>query len=183
MTLEITENKVLDRELCEIAIKINKITRKSRIQLGELFQAAYDKLAGDNQYNGGYTQWIGGYGFNKMTALRYRIRWNMYKGRKNIQAKELIESLPQKDIEVIESHPEKEAILAQLDGNPSNFTLSIEEKKVENPNDNILIPVEFANEYKDFTKKVKKIDLTKLKETDIDKIHKLIERFNKIIGE
>ena len=180
----ITENKDIDKYLCEAAIVIHKLGRRSRLHMGKIFHEVFEKLAGTNQHDGGeYSKWLESYGFSRMSALRYKKRWGLYESVTTSEAKELIEKMPDKNIQLIANNPEKEAILNQLDQDPNNFNLSIEGKKVEDPNDHVLIPVEFAEEYKTFTRKVKKIDLTKLKEKDREQIHKLIERFNKIIGE
>lgn len=168
--------------------KLIESGKKYNESLYEICKALYevsDKLKDHKQ--GTFMGWYRSIGLNKDKVSELLKRWSLYDEREDLIP--YISGLSGLAIRMLthkNTTPEMRKLVYEGEYTASNDIkklLLLEENREENPNDHVLIPVEFANEYKNFTKNVRKIDLTKLKETDIEKIHKLIEKFNKIIGD
>ena len=105
-TLEIIKNIVKidfcdskeENEFLEIKTKeILNLQANASIQLGKIFKEVSEKIQEDMTY----CQWLELVGFNRMTALRHRRRFELFESANTDIAKEIVGSLTFREIEKI----------------------------------------------------------------------------------
>lgn len=105
-TLEIIKNIVKidfcdskeENEFLEIKAKeILNLQANASIQLGKIFKEVSEKIQEDMTY----CQWLELVGFNRMTALRHRRRFELFESANTDMAKEIVGSLTFREIEKI----------------------------------------------------------------------------------
>ena len=171
--------------LKEKTAQICQLQANSSLELGRIFCEAVDRLAGDNHYNGLYEKWLLQIGFNKMTALRHRKRYELYTQVKNEHSKKLVSILPVRILSDLVSSNEKEEILAQIEENPE-FKVNDIKKLIVNK-DNVTVIEElddnkfYFREIENLKKlDVKKLDFTKAKQLK-DELEKILEDIKRIL--
>jgi hypothetical protein len=175
---ELSGAKDLDLYLFDKATEIINVTRKSRLELGKTFQEVYNKLGGDNQYNGIYTQWLEFYGFNKMTALRHRNRYNLYNEMRSDETKELVSKVTDEWINKLIKHEAKEIVLNSLESEPTKENLSVLLAKPVK--ESISLEFDIESEFDEFSKKSSQLDVKTLNDNEKEELHKIITKFNKL---
>lgn len=179
VSFELSDNHELNNYLIFKSQELLGVQLNARLHLGRIFQDVFDKLAG-SPHNGLYVQWLGINGFNKMTALRHRNRYKIYKEMKLDHSKYLIATASQKIIDILLTHPEKKSILEIIESNITKEelnTLILGQK---------IIPIEtefkfdLETEYNNFKKKYNKINISNLSDKQKEKFSKLLESFDKL---
>ena len=182
VSFDLSENHELNNYLILKSQELLGVQLNARLHLGRIFQDVFNKLAG-SPHNGLYVQWLKINGFNKMTALRHRNRYKIYKEMKLDHSKYLIATASQKIIDLLLTHPEKKAILEMIENK-----LTKEELNTLILGENIIsIEKEFnfdlESEYNNFKNKYNKIKLSKLSDKQKEKFAKLLESFSKLFKE
>lgn len=179
------DNEEVNYFLKEKTAQICQLQANSSLELGKIFCEAVDRLAGDNHYNGLYEKWLLQIGFNKMTALRHRKRYELYIQVKNEHSKKLVSILPVRVLSDLVSSNEKEEILAQIEENPEFKVNDL--KKLIATKDNVTVIDELDDDKFYFRgieslKKldVKKLDFSKAKQLK-DELEKILEDVKKIL--
>lgn len=179
------DNEEVNYFLKEKTAQIYQLQANSSLELGRIFCEAVDRLAGDNHYNGLYEKWLLQIGFNKMTALRHRKRYELYTQVKNEHSKKLVSILPVRILSDLVSSNEKEEILDQIEKNSELKVNDI--KKLVATKDNVTVTEEFDDnkfyfrEIESLKKlDVKKLDFTKAKQLK-DELEKILEDVKRIL--
>lgn len=94
-----TDDHELNDFLNESSDKIKKMQMVASIVLGEIFENVKNKLG--NHYHGLYEKWLELSGYNRMTALRHRNRYKLFKYCNTDKGKLTIAELPIKLIQYI----------------------------------------------------------------------------------
>ncbi|WP_407536316.1 hypothetical protein QCB49_09945 (plasmid) [Cetobacterium somerae] len=171
--------------LKEKTAQICQLQANSSLELGKIFCEAVNRLAGDNHYNGLYEKWLLKIGFNKMTALRHRKRYELYTQVKNEHSKKLISILPVRILSELVNSNEKEEILNMIEENPKFKVNDIKELLI---NKDEIVIVDELNDDKFYFKEieslkkldVKKLDLVKAKQLK-DELEKILEDVKRIL--
>lgn len=175
-------NFLVERE--KTLIESGKKYNESLYDICKALYEVSDRLKDHKQ--GTFMCWYRNIGLNKDKVSELLKRWSLYTERKDLIP--YISGLSGLAVRILTNkNITSEMRNLAYEGkytasNDLKKLLLLEESREENLSVSVLIPVEFATEYKDFTRRVKNINLTQLKENDIEKIHKLIEKFNKIVG-
>lgn len=106
-----TNNEEIDNYLNEKSLQIINIVSKSNIILGKIIydvQLFLSEHRADETFT--YMSWLEANGFNRMTALRYKRRYAIYKYCENDNIKSIISLLPQKYIDELFILDESELI-------------------------------------------------------------------------
>lgn len=90
---DITDKEEVRELLKENSIKILKINAKASLELGELFSNLEKELSKKGSPEGVYTKFLEFNGYNRMTALRHRHRYELYTETRNEKSKKLIAAL------------------------------------------------------------------------------------------
>ncbi len=91
---ELTDKEEVRELLKENTIKILRINAKASLELGELFSNLEKELSKKGSSEGVYTKFLEFNGYNRMTALRHRHRYELYIDTKNEKSRKLIAALP-----------------------------------------------------------------------------------------
>ncbi len=158
----------------------------SNIIAGEILTEVYNELAGNNRYDGLYVEWLRAINYSPRTALRHRVRYALYSNGKTDESKELFATLPVRLLEKLHMAENKEFLISSVNSGDISSKKELEGMLMSLPlneesSTSVVIPLEFSNEYKAFTKKVRSIDLASLSEEERGKVHRLISSFNEII--
>lgn len=177
-TIKYSEDKKVNDYLNLKNRDIQKVHTTARLVLGKIFQEVNDKLSGSNQYNGLYIKWLESNGFNRMTALRHRNRYNLYQIVTTDKAKGIIATLKQSDIDFITKSPNKDEVIKKLN---TDGSLEITMDKIEEAN---IIPLEIdlESEYEKISELTNKVDLKKLSTSKAKRLYKLFNEIEKIIN-
>lgn len=172
------DNEEVNYFLKEKTAQICQLQANSSLELGKIFCEAVDRLAGDNHYNGLYEKWLLQIGFNKMTALRHRKRYELYTQVKNEHSKKLVSILPVRILSDLVSSNEKEDILAQIEANPEFKVNDL--KKLIATKDNVTVIDELDDDkfYFRGIESLKKLDVKKL---DFSKAKQLKDELERIL--
>ncbi|MGL4861635.1 MAG: hypothetical protein ACRCZO_13170 [Cetobacterium sp.] len=172
------DNEEVNYFLKEKTAQICQLQANSSLELGKIFCEAVDRLAGDNHYNGLYEKWLLQIGFNKMTALRHRKRYELYTQVKNEHSKKLVSILPVRILSDLVSSNEKEEILAQIEENPEFKVNDL--KKLIATKDNVTVIDELDDDkfYFRGIESLKKLDVKKL---DFSKAKQLKDELERIL--
>ncbi len=101
---ELTDKEEIRELLKENTIKILNINAKSSLELGKLFSNLEKELSKKGSPEGIYTKFLEFNGYNRMTALRHRHRYELYTDTKNEKSKKLIATLPSAYINNVYKH-------------------------------------------------------------------------------
>jgi len=182
--LELSENKELNDYLITKSQELLGVQINARLNLGRIFQEVFDKLAGSPQ-DGVYVKWLEVNGFNKMTALRHRNRFKLYKLMPTDHLKYLISTASQKIVDAFLNDDEKLNILISIDFKINKNELeALAFPVILTPptiNKNVQIQFEIKEKYNIFKEKINNLDLSKLDEKQIVKFSKLLEGFEKLL--
>jgi hypothetical protein len=182
---KITEDKETNEFLVKKSIEVLRIQAKASVDLGKVFKEVHEKLAGDNHHNGVYTVWLEKNGFNKMTAIRHRRRYELYTMVNSENGKAFVATLP---VRIIDSIYRQE----DISGIAATITEGITRKELENmiaspeifggvdilPYD----PKEAEKLYSEIGNIYKKVSLDKISEDNKDAFEKDMKRIEKILS-
>lgn len=184
VNFEISEDKNINEYLVLKSKELIGIQANARLDLGRIFQDVHDKLSG-NKHTGLYVNWLSVNGYNKMTALRHRNRYELYKEISSDKGKVAVATSSQRIIDSLVKSEERSKIIDSLnDGEELKQVLEIAESQIvveEVENEDVILETRFIDEYKTLSKRLKKIELVKIEEKDRKKIEKMMEKLNRIL--
>jgi arsenate reductase-like glutaredoxin family protein len=179
VTFEISEDKQLNEYLISKSKELIGIQANARLELGKIFQEVHDKLSG-NKHTGLYVKWLAINGYNKMTALRHRNRYELYMEMKSTNGRTLVATVPQRSVDAVLSHKDRVSIIDLLNGSMTkDELLSILENKTAI---DIVEPIDFdvETEFNNFKDTYNKININKLSNKQQTELKKLLDKFNKL---
>ncbi len=181
--LQVNEFDDLNSYLLSKGREIIEIDGTNNINLGRIYSEVNHKLAGNNKYNGYWIKWLEALGQNRMTAKRYIDRYKLHEMAPDDNTKLLIKVCSHENISTLLNMEDPKGFLSSVGGvTLKEFKVRLKQLTyIEEPNDPNKVPDTFIDKYKSFTKKIKRMDLTKLNKDEFEEIQKLIEKFNKII--
>lgn len=182
-TLDYLDGNFCDDEdvnyfLKEKTAQICQLQANSSLELGKIFSEAADKLAGNNHYNGLYEKWLLKIGFNKMTALRHRKRFELFTQVNNEHSKTLISIMPVRILSDLSSSHEKDAILNLIEENPKLKINDIKELLLKKETTNL---IEDLNDDKFYFREIENLKRLNIKKLDFVKAKQLKEELEKIL--
>lgn len=110
-----TNNHEVDDFLNEKSFMLINFIGKSNIFLGNIFLEVQNYLNDNSIEETTYCNWLEKNGFNRMTALRYKKRAEIYSSLSSENSKKIIALLNQKTIEEIYKFNDRQAILTYLE--------------------------------------------------------------------
>ena len=110
-----TNNHEVDDFLNEKSFMLINFIGKSNIFLGNIFLEVQNYLNENSIEETTYCNWLERNGFNRMTALRYKKRAEIYNSLSSENSKKIIALLNQKTIEEIYKFNDRQAILTYLE--------------------------------------------------------------------
>ena len=181
----ITENKETNKFLVKKSIEVLGIQAKASVDLGKIFKEVHEKLAGNNHHNGVYTVWLEKNGFNKMTALRHRRRYELYMLVNSENGKAFVATLPVRIIDSIYRQEDVSGIAATISDGITRDEL---ESMMTSPEifEGVSIlpynPEEAEKLYNDIGSIYQKVSLDKVSENNKDDFEKDMKRIEKILS-
>lgn len=159
----------------------------SNIEAGRILTEVFDKLGGSNRYDGLYNAWLDAMEYNARTALRHRVRYNLYQTAKTEDAKELFSTLPVRLLDQLNVHTEREQLISLV--NNSDIKTKKELSSFMDSEDIKEVNVEFKPAtpfYKSVFSYKKKIGKMAPKEADmalseLQEIKKEVDRLEKLL--
>jgi hypothetical protein len=181
---ELSDSKELNSYLITKSQELLGVQINARLHLGRIFQDVFHKLSG-SPHNGVYVKWLEINGFNKMTALRHKNRYKLYKIMPTDHLKFLIATTSQKIVEVFLSDQEKLDLLISMDMKLSKNELSI--IALSSNDHNLILEKELqfdiVEEYDVFKERISELDISRLDQKQKIKFSKLVEGFNRLLKE
>lgn len=111
-------------ELCndeEINIFLNKKGTElyssevnGSLEAGRILSEVFEKLSGTNQYDGLYNTWLQMMDYNARTALRHRVRYNLFHAAQTEKGRELFATLPVRLLDKLNVHNDKEHFISLI---------------------------------------------------------------------
>lgn len=179
VTFEISEDNELNTYLVSKSKELIGIQANARLELGRVFCEVHDKLAG-NKHTGLYVKWLGVNGYNKMTALRHRNRYELYTKITSDDGKMIAATAPQKLVDTLLTHTDRVNIINQLNSSITKDELvaMLEEK----PSIEIVEPMTFdvEAEFNSFKNVYSRVDVNSLSKKQQGELRKLLEKFNRL---
>lgn len=99
--IEYSNDKKINKFLAEKTLILKTVQANSSIVLGKTFQEVKNELGRKKDLDGLYVKWLEDNGYNKMTALRHRNRYNLFRICKSEDGKFTIATIPTKLIQNI----------------------------------------------------------------------------------
>lgn len=179
--IHFTENSEVDDFLNDQSFKILNLSAGANIFLGSIFIEVQDYLSSLENSDATYVKWLESNGFNRMTALRYKKRAEIYNSLNSSKAKYFIGITSQKIIDEISKFENRDEIIEALE-KMEDFNkieaflkkdiIEIEEKVVEKEN----------IEIKQRIKKLPLKNIEKLDNEKQDKINNLVSQIEEILN-
>ena len=113
--INFTDDPEIDAFLNDKSFKILDLAAGTSIFLGSIFIEVQEYLADKGNSDTTYIKWLESNGFNRMTALRYKKRAEIYNSLKSSKAKYFIGITSQKIIDEIFKYEDREEILYYLE--------------------------------------------------------------------
>ena len=101
MINEISDNKEIQELLKKSSIKFLNTISNSTLELGKLFEKVAGELKKQGSPDGIYIKWLESINMNRMTALRYRRRYQLFRGMKDINGQKTVSLLSSRVIDLI----------------------------------------------------------------------------------
>ena len=182
----LTEDKNIQDMLKENTLKLLNITSNASLELGKIFKTVEEELSKKGSPNGVYVKFLEYVGYNRMTALRHKHRYELFILTDSEKSKLLIATLPVRLIE--EAYLNKDEIKEFLNEGITREELEnlLTSKKIENAKnkelgfEDIFVTVDIkerVNKIYTSLKKIKNLDDNKKKELEnlLGKIEELLE--------
>lgn len=165
-----------ENEFLEIKTKeILNLQANASIQLGKIFKEVSERIQEDMTYS----QWLELVGFNRMTALRHRRRFELFENANNDIAKEIVGSLTFREIEKFYKNLKENIIHLNSSNSIMDFKTFLKEEslvsyeKVKKEAE-LNINFEIFNNIKE---KIQKVDIKRKEE-----IEKLLLKIEKLLN-
>lgn len=180
--INFTDDPEIDDFLNDKSFKILDLAAASSILLGSIFIEVQEYLSDKENSDTTYIKWLESNGFNRMTALRYKRRAEIYNSLISSKAKYFIGITSQKIIDEITKAENKEEILDYLE-KMTNFN-NIEDffKK------DIVLKIEdkVEKENIEIKERIKKLPLKNIEKLDSEKknqVNELVQKIEDILKE
>jgi hypothetical protein len=185
--LNFVEDKKINIFLVEKTLELHSIQTNASVEIGKVFYEAHEKFAGKNQYDGVYTKWLNKIGFNKMTALRHKKRYELFSWSHDVTSKTFLASLPVKTIEKLYSHQERNQIMSLIEEGEIKTNVQLMEmldvkNALPNQENHFKLQIDdIKNGYNYIKTGIERIDLEKIKSEQLEGFYKDIEKVKKIL--
>lgn len=179
-----SEDEDINYFLREKTSQIYQLQANASLELGKILTEAFNQLSGNNHYNGLYEKWLLKIGFNKMTALRHRKRYELYNEVQNEHSKKLVAVMPVRVLIDLINNNKKNEIIKTIESN-ENFKIIdiknlLEQKEPKSLNEEIYEDTVFFKELYSLKKlDLKKLNLIKARELK-NELEKILEEVKKL---
>lgn len=178
--IHFTENSEVDDFLNDQSFKILNLSAGANIFLGSIFIEVQDYLSSLENSEATYVKWLESNGFNRMTALRYKKRAEIYKSLNSSKAKYFIGITSQKIIDEISKFENRDEIIEALEKMEDFDEIAAFLKK-----DIIEIEEKAEKENIEIKQRIKKLPLKNIEKLDNekqDKINNLVSQIEEILN-
>lgn len=128
---EISDDVKIQELLRKSSIKFLNTISNSTLELGKLFEEVAGELKKQGSPDGIYIKWLESINMNRMTALRYRRRYRLFQGMKDISGQKTVSLLSSRVIDLIfKENVEETAIELLNDGATEKDIKALLENKV-----------------------------------------------------
>ena len=164
------------------SFKILDLAAASTILLGSIFIEVQEYLADKVNSDTTYIKWLESNGFNRMTALRYKKRAEIYNSLKSSRAKYFIGVTSQRIIDEISKYEDREEILYYLE-EMNNYD------EIENfLKKDVVLEIEDKTEKEniEIKERIKKLTLKNIEKLDSEKqkqIDNLVQQIEELLKE
>lgn len=180
--INFTDDPEIDDFLNDKSFKILDLAAGTSIFLGSIFIEVQEYLADKGNSDTTYIKWLESNGFNRMTALRYKKRAEIYNSLKSSKAKYFIGITSQKIIDEIFKYEDREEILYYLE-EINNYD------KIENfLKKDVVLEIEdkIEKENIEIKERIKKLSLKNIEKLDTEKqkqIDNLLQQIEELLKE
>jgi hypothetical protein len=178
--IHFTENSEVDDFLNDQSFKILNLSAGANIFLGSIFIEVQDYLSSLENSDATYVKWLEANGFNRMTALRYKKRAEIYNSLNSSKAKYFIGITSQKIIDEISKFENRDEIIETLEKMENFNEIEAFLKK-----DIIEIEEKVEKENIEIKQRIKKLPLKNIEKLDNekqDKINNLVSQIEEILN-
>lgn len=178
--IHFTENSEVDDFLNDQSFKILNLSAGANIFLGSIFIEVQDYLSSLENSDATYVKWLESNGFNRMTALRYKKRAEIYNSLNSSKAKYFIGITSQKIIDEISKFENRDEIIEALEKMEDFNEIEVFLKK-----DIIEIEEKVEKENIEIKQRIKKLPLKNIEKLDNekqDKINNLVSQIEEILN-
>ena len=178
--IHFTEDSEVDDFLNDQSFKILNLSAGANIFLGSIFIEVQDYLSSLENSEATYVKWLESNGFNRMTALRYKKRAEIYKSLNSSKAKYFIGITSQKIIDEISKFENRDEIIEALEKMEDFDEIAAFLKK-----DIIEIEEKAEKENIEIKQRIKKLPLKNIEKLDNekqDKINNLVSQIEEILN-
>lgn len=178
--IHFTEDSEVDDFLNDQSFKILNLSAGANIFLGSIFIEVQDYLSSLENSDATYVKWLESNGFNRMTALRYKKRAEIYKSLNSSKAKYFIGITSQKIIDEISKFENRDEIIEALEKMEDFDEIEAFLKK-----DIIEIEEKVEKENIEIKQRIKKLPLKNIEKLDNekqDKINNLVSQIEEILN-
>lgn len=180
---EISDDVKIQELLRKSSIKFLNTISNSTLELGKLFEEVAGELKKQGSPDGIYIKWLESINMNRMTALRYRRRYRLFQGMKDISGQKTVSLLSSRVIDLIfKENVEETAIELLNDGATEKDIKALLENKVVTLPTQIETKLEIVEItekvnfiYNEFNKKV-----NELSEEEKIQVNNLLSKIEKI---
>lgn len=165
-----------ENEFLEIKTKeILNLQANASIQLGKIFKEVSERIQEDMTYS----QWLELVGFNRMTALRHRRRFELFENANNNIAKEIVGSLTFREIEKFYKNLKENIIHLNSSNSIMDFKTFLKEENLvsyEKVKKEVELNINFEI-FNNIKEKIQKVDIKRKEE-----IEKLLLKIEKLLN-
>lgn len=165
-----------ENEFLEIKTKeILNLQANASIQLGKIFKEVSERIQEDMTYS----QWLELVGFNRMTALRHRRRFELFENANNNIAKEIVGSLTFREIEKFYKNLKENIIHLNSSNSIMDFKTFLKEESLvsyEKVKKEVELNINFEI-FNNIKEKIQKVDIKRKEE-----IEKLLLKIEKLLN-
>ena len=178
--INFTNDPEVDDFLNDNSFKILNLAAGTNILLGTIFIEVQDYLSNLENADATYIKWLESNGFNRMTALRYKRRAEIYNSLISNKAKYFIGITSQKIIDEISKFENRDEIIEALEKMQDFDEIATFLKK-----DIIEIEEKIEKENIEIKQRIKKLPLKNIEKLDNekqDKINNLVSQIEEILN-
>lgn len=188
-TIEFIDDIEINDYLNNKGKEILKMNASGSLFLGKIFTEVQEKLIEyDDEKSTTYCKWLDVNGYNRMTALRHKRRYELYELCKTQKGKTIISLLTVREIEKIYKAEESISnFLSLCDEEANNFSdIKILLKEIKYTEPDIQSEIEFTNygiqeKYNDVIKRLNGYKMDRIDEKKQEKLNKYLEKIEKLL--
>ena len=159
----------------------------SSLKSGKILCEVFEKLGGNNRHDGLYNSWLEVMQYNARTALRHRIRYNLFETSTTENAKELFATLPIRLLDKLNVHNERDHFISLINNSDikskDELASFMENEQIKEVNEEIKPTISFYKPVFTFEKTLKKMDVIESRKAfkELEEVEKEVKRLKKII--